>query len=183
MTITAGLPLGRVAGTSTGVYTGSFGPDYVTQMYRDPDTSPRYASVGIGLSMLANWLSCPFNLRAPSIDLDTACSSGATAFDMACRALKDGSVNMAVVRSTTCNEDGRTLGITQPSGTAHVPNDRGAIKSNTSHLRGASGLAGIVKTILVLERGIIPPNANFEKLNPKIDGAYLRLKFPEEYTP
>jgi hypothetical protein len=53
---------------------------------------------------------------------------------------------------------------------------RGAVKSNIGHLEGASGLAGVIKAVLVLENGIIPPNANFEKLNPKIDAEYLRLK-------
>lgn len=50
------------------------------------------------------------------------------------------------------------------------------MKSNIGHLEGASGLAGVIKAVLVLENGIIPPNANFEKLNPKIDADYLRLK-------
>lgn len=36
----------------------------------------------------------------------------------------------------------------------------GALKSNIGHLEGGSGLAGIIKTIMVLEAGIIPPNAN-----------------------
>lgn len=55
-------------------------------------------------------------------------------------------------------------------------NHRGALKSNIGHLEGASGLAALVKAVLVLERGIIPPNANFEKLNPKIDAEFLKLK-------
>lgn len=29
---------------------------------------------------------------------------------------------------------------------------------------------------MVLETGVIPPNANFEHLNPDIDASYLRLK-------
>ena len=52
----------------------------------------------------------------------------------------------------------------------------GAVKSNLGHLEGASGIAGIIKAIMVLETGIIPPNANFEHLNPDIDADYLRLK-------
>nr|APX43995.1 polyketide synthase [Pestalotiopsis microspora] len=56
----------------------------------------------------------------------------------------------------------------------------GAVKSNIGHLEGAAGIAALVKTIMVLERGIIPPNTNFEKLNPKIDADFLRLKFPSE---
>jgi len=44
----------------------------------------------------------------------------------------------------------------------------GAIKSSIGHLEGASGVAGVIKTVMALERAIIPPNINFEKLNPKI---------------
>lgn len=44
----------------------------------------------------------------------------------------------------------------------------GAVKTNVGHLEGASGLAGLIKTILVLEKGIIPQNLWFEHCNPKI---------------
>jgi acyl transferase domain-containing protein len=50
------------------------------------------------------------------------------------------------------------------------------VKSNIGHLEGASGIASIIKTIMVLETGIIPPNANFEQLNPDIDAELLRIK-------
>ena len=59
----------------------------------------------------------------------------------------------------------------------------GAVKSNIGHLEGASGLAGIIKAILVLETGIIVPNTNFESLNERIDTEYLRLSLPLECTP
>ncbi|GKZ24448.1 type I Iterative Polyketide synthase (PKS) [Aspergillus brasiliensis] len=59
----------------------------------------------------------------------------------------------------------------------------GAVKSNIGHLEGGSGIAGIVKTILVLERGLIPPNANFEHLNPNIDAEFLNLRVPTELMP
>ena len=44
----------------------------------------------------------------------------------------------------------------------------GAVKPNIGHLEGGSGLASLIKTIMVLEKGIIPPNIWFEKPNPKI---------------
>lgn len=51
----------------------------------------------------------------------------------------------------------------------------GAIKANIGHLEGCSGLAGIIKATLVLERGIIPPIAGFESLNSRIDAKSLNL--------
>lgn len=39
----------------------------------------------------------------------------------------------------------------------------GSVKANIGHLEGGSGLAGIIKTILTLEKGVIPPNALFKK--------------------
>lgn len=44
----------------------------------------------------------------------------------------------------------------------------GAVKSNIGHLEGASGLASIIKTVMILENGVIPPNINFERVNPQI---------------
>jgi acyl transferase domain-containing protein len=34
----------------------------------------------------------------------------------------------------------------------------------------------VIKTVLALEKGAIPPNANFEKLNPRIDLEMLRIE-------
>ncbi|KAI0383929.1 putative polyketide synthase [Hypomontagnella monticulosa] len=59
----------------------------------------------------------------------------------------------------------------------------GAIKSNIGHLEGASSVASVIKAVLVLEKGLIPPNANFEEVNPSIDVASLNLKFPEKCHP
>ncbi|KAK8013121.1 Type I Iterative PKS, partial [Apiospora marii] len=44
----------------------------------------------------------------------------------------------------------------------------GSIKSNIGHLEGGSGLAGVLKSILMLEKSIIPSNALFKQLNPDI---------------
>jgi acyl transferase domain-containing protein len=53
---------------------------------------------------------------------------------------------------------------------------RGSLKANVGHLEGGSGLAGIIKTVMVLEKAIIPPNANLKSLNPRIDADFLNLK-------
>jgi phthiocerol/phenolphthiocerol synthesis type-I polyketide synthase E len=45
----------------------------------------------------------------------------------------------------------------------------GSIKTNVGHLDAAAGVAGLVKAVLVLERGQIPPSLHFRRPNPRID--------------
>lgn len=41
----------------------------------------------------------------------------------------------------------------------------GAVKPNIGHLEAGSGIASLIKTIMVLEKGSIPPNINFKRPN------------------
>ncbi|GGG35584.1 hypothetical protein GCM10010964_24330 [Caldovatus sediminis] len=52
----------------------------------------------------------------------------------------------------------------------------GSVKTNIGHLEAASGMAGLLKAMLVLERGAIPPSLHFETPNPDIDFAGLGLR-------
>lgn len=134
-------------------------------------------------------------------------------------ALEAGNSVRAVVRNTGVNQDGRTPGITFPSGDAQAALIRrvyeqagldlaetsyveahgtgtqagdpiearalaetfganrsdtdaplvvGCIKTNIGHLEGASGAAGLIKTVLMLERETILPNCDFREANSKI---------------
>jgi acyl transferase domain-containing protein len=44
----------------------------------------------------------------------------------------------------------------------------GSIKTNVGHLEGASGVAGVIKAVMMLENRMFLPNRNFEKVNPRI---------------
>lgn len=44
----------------------------------------------------------------------------------------------------------------------------GSLKSNIGHLEGASGVVSIIKTAMMLERGYILPNCDFQAPNPAI---------------
>ncbi len=45
----------------------------------------------------------------------------------------------------------------------------GSVKSNLGHLGPVAGLAGLLKTVLSLEREQLPPSINFAEPNPKLD--------------
>lgn len=45
----------------------------------------------------------------------------------------------------------------------------GSVKTNVGHLDTAAGAAGLIKTVLALEHGLLPPSLDFEEPNPQID--------------
>jgi acyl transferase domain-containing protein len=54
----------------------------------------------------------------------------------------------------------------------------GSIKTVVGHLEGCAGLAGVLKASIAVEKGVIPPNLHFQKLNPAIEPFYQHLKIP-----
>ncbi|MDQ1355592.1 MAG: Amino acid adenylation protein [Acidobacteriota bacterium] len=45
----------------------------------------------------------------------------------------------------------------------------GSVKTNIGHLDAAAGVAGFIKTVLALERRLLPPSLHFQQPNPAID--------------
>lgn len=52
----------------------------------------------------------------------------------------------------------------------------GSVKTNIGHLEGSAGVAGLIKGVLVVERGYIPKHLNFRSPNKKIDMERMKLK-------
>jgi 3-oxoacyl-(acyl-carrier-protein) synthase len=69
----------------------------------------------------------------------------------------------------------------QPSqqGACHL----GAVKTNVGHLEGAAGAAGVIKMVLCLRHGLIPPNLHFREINPHLALDSNRFRFPLKVQP
>lgn len=56
----------------------------------------------------------------------------------------------------------------------------GAVKSNVGHLEPAAGVAGLIKTLWVVNEREVPPNIHMNKINPGIDfGGFDRSSIPQ----
>ena len=58
----------------------------------------------------------------------------------------------------------------------------GSVKSNLGHAESAAGIAGLIKAILALQHGKIPPTLHLKKLNPHIDWNGLAIGVPTVTT-
>ena len=146
------------------------------------------------------------------------------------QAQADGDPILAVIRGAVINQDGRSSGLTAPSGAAQrallkqalteakveptavtyieahgtgtalgdpieigalsavygkrtQPLWVGSVKSNIGHLEGAAGIASLLKVILALQHGELPPNLHFTHPNPYIDWGAAPLQIPTAPTP
>jgi acyl transferase domain-containing protein len=148
-------------------------------------------------------------------------------------AVRDGDHIAALVRGSAVNNDGRSSGLTAPSGPAQraviaaalaaaavepaaidyfeahgtgtalgdpievgalagvlaagraadQPLLLGSVKTNIGHLEAAAGIAGLIKVVLSLGHGVIPPHLHLSRPNPHIPWAELAVAVPTQLTP
>jgi len=93
----AGRTTNELAGSETGVYVGISSCDYEDIQKRGRYDADMHTSTGQALSIASNRVSYCFDLRGPSLSVDTACSSALVALDLACRAIWRGEIPQALV--------------------------------------------------------------------------------------
>ena len=279
----AGQAPDKLVGSQTGVFIGIGSTDYSQLLLSDPALIDAYAGTGNVHSIAANRLSYVFDLRGPSLALDTACSASLVAVHLACQSLRCGECDLALaggvnliltpaltitlskahmmapdgrcktfdagadgyvrgegcgivvlkpltaalrdrdnilalIRGSAVNQDGRSNGLTAPNGPAQQAvvrralanaavapadisyieahgtgtplgdpieiqalsavlsqgrsQDRnciiGSVKTNIGHLETAAGIAGLIKVVLSLKHGSIPPHLHLKSINPRI---------------
>ncbi|CAH0024877.1 unnamed protein product [Clonostachys rhizophaga] len=298
----AGVTLDTVSGSKTAVFAASFTADFQQMAFKEPAFRHSLAATGVDPGILSNRISHVFNLKGPSIVVNTACSSSVYALHNACNAIRNkecvaavvGGVNLvmtvdqhmntaklgvlsptstchtfdasadgygraeavgavylkllsdavrdgdpirAVIRSSATNNNGKVpaVGITHPNrdgqaevishayyrggnldprmtgffechGTGTAVGDPlevnavsiamnqqrtssqdplmiGAVKTNIGHSEAASGLSALIKAVLSVERGIIPPTRGVVNPSPAIKWKEWMVTVPTEPTP
>ncbi|KAK7993281.1 hypothetical protein PG989_006662 [Apiospora arundinis] len=235
-----GIPLDSIRGSDTAVFTAAFNHDYETMALKDTQNLPKYHLTGNAPSIEANRISYVFDLKGPSVMLNNEGRSysfddrgagygrGEGVASLVLKRLDDavaaGDPIRAVIRNTGVNQDGKTNGITLPSGeaqealtrrvyeqagldprdTAYVeahgtgtiagdgaemraihnafcPAGRehellvGSAKANIGHLEPTSGLAAVIKVVLTLEKGLVPPTPNVLNLKKNVQFHGIRI--------
>ena len=94
-----------------------------------------------------------------------------------CQALKTARVDAHQVSYVEAHGTGTQVGdpieyesVNSTFGGSDRPSDLflGSVKDNIGHLEAASGIAGVIKTLLMIQHATIPRQPNFRSLNPKI---------------
>ena len=296
----AGLVPGKLSGSNTGVFVGLFMDDYAQRSFftGSPAGVDAYNCLGILRGMAAGRLAYFYDLKGPTMQLDTACSTSLLAFHQACQSLRAGESSLAlaggvnlmlspevtvglcklkavapdgrcktfdthadgyvrgegcgivvlkrlsdavadgdriftVIRGSAVNHDGRSNGLTAPNGTAQeavirkaLENSRvdpldiqyvethgtgtplgdpievlalnevlckgrsrdeslaiGSVKTNFGHLETAAGVASLMKVVLSLYHGEIPPHLHLKEPNTHIPWENVPIVVPTELTP
>ena len=108
-------------------------------------------------------------------------------------ALAAGKVDPAQVQYVEAHGTGTPLGdpievraltaVYGPGHTRERPLLLGSVKTNVGHLEAAAGIAGLIKVVLALHHGLVPPHLHFQEPSPHLPWAELPILVPTTMTP
>ncbi|KAL8857761.1 MAG: hypothetical protein Q9178_005661 [Gyalolechia marmorata] len=121
-----GQTLQSISGSNTACFAGSFTADFQQMSFKEPDFRHSYAATGVDPGIISNRVNHVFNLKGPSITVNTACSSSVYAIHNACNALRNDECTAAICAGTnlvlTVDQHMNTakLGVLSPTSTCHT---------------------------------------------------------------
>ncbi|WP_257452840.1 type I polyketide synthase [Archangium lipolyticum] len=107
------------------------------------------------------------------------------------RALEDAGVEPGSVQYVECHATGTQVGDASevralasvytgaPGGSIAL----GSVKANIGHLRAGAGAAGLLKAVLSLHHGVIPPQPGVDQVNPKLEMERTPFFVPKKAQP
>ncbi|KAI0544083.1 reducing type I polyketide synthase [Xylaria curta] len=122
----SGTTLQRAASQRAGCFIGAFSLDYQRMAMKEPDFRHMLTAVGTDQGLVSARLSHAFNLKGPSLMVNTACSSSMYALNLACSSLRAGECDTAIVGGVnlimTVNQQMNTarMGVMSPTNQCHA---------------------------------------------------------------
>lgn len=101
LTRPAGIPIEKLCGSNTSVFSGIFARDYFDTQISDSEVLPSSFMTGNGAAMFSNRISHFFDLKGASMTIDTGCSTGMVALHQACRNIQSGDSDISIVCSAS----------------------------------------------------------------------------------
>lgn len=99
----AGIQVEQLAGSNTGVFSSLYVSQLAHMQEMESELDALFLPTGNAISIAANRISYLFDLRGPSVILDSACSSSMAALHMACLNIQNKSCDIALVCGAKLN--------------------------------------------------------------------------------
>lgn len=149
----AGMSPASLRGSKTAVYVGIASNDYANVAQSDPRNVDVHTNSGSTLSIASNRISYLFDLKGPSVSVDTACSSALVAINLACESVWSGEATMALAGGVNALlTPDASIGFSKatmlsPSGQCFAFDDRA-----NGYVRGEGSGMFVIKTLADAQR-------------------------------
>ena len=192
----AGVTLDDIAGTKTAVFAACFTADFQQMCFKEPAFRHSLAATGVDPGILSNRISHVFNLRGPSIVVNTACSSSVYALHNASNALRNGECTAAIVAGVNLvlavdqHMNTAKLGVLSPTSTCHTFDESADgygraegvgsvyLKRLSDAIRDGNPIRGVIRSSATNNNGRVPAvgitHPNLEGQAEVISTAYKR---------